>query len=451
LRGSIRSPQRIWRIVVNALARVLAQLGGAVAQRGHAVGGRMAEHRASVLDVVVERTVDVRDVAQRRGAQRDPVIVEVSELAGWERQRIAEQRARKERGGAGHAVRDKQRQEAVVIRVAEAPIGLSEQLVAGSEDALVAVDELCRADCREQRLELVRAPAIILVGEGDVRRLRWREREGALEVPIEAEPPRRARHDEPGIASDRRLEVREPLGRRAVVRDHAHPIAMRLRPDRFQLPAQQLGGRLVGGHADRDQRARARLRLVEWNRGHGGRLQLERAELGDRRATILELGAQLEPAATLARARSDARETPEAAAEAAQLRVVGRVRVTSQVDRTRVIERRVERGEDVAAWHSVCHQRLRLAVHQQLEPACARVRAETPAADEHRGARTNLDGSGQRLIELDVKPGLGKRHEGQERSAAPARRRSASCGLSSAIFCSERCLIRASSVESAAT
>ncbi len=123
----------------------------------------MPEHRAPVLDIVVERPVDVGDVAQGRRAQRKPVIVEVGELARWERQRVTEQSTREQRRRAGHAVRDEQRQEAVVVGVTEAPIGLGKELVAGPEDALVAVDELRRPERAEQRLKLVGVPAVVLV------------------------------------------------------------------------------------------------------------------------------------------------------------------------------------------------------------------------------------------------------------------------------------------------
>ena len=83
------------------------------------------------------------------------------------------------------------------------------------DDPHVAVDELRVADRAEQRLELVRVPAVVLVGERDeARRSAGTSDERALEVAVEAEPPRRARDDEARVAADRASRMRgEALGR----------------------------------------------------------------------------------------------------------------------------------------------------------------------------------------------------------------------------------------------
>ncbi len=64
-----------------------------------------------MLHVVVQGTVDELDLAERERNQPDPVVVEVRELRGRERQHRVQQLAPKQRGRAGDRVCDQQREE----------------------------------------------------------------------------------------------------------------------------------------------------------------------------------------------------------------------------------------------------------------------------------------------------------------------------------------------------
>ena len=103
-------------------------------------------------------------------------------------------------------------------------------------------------------VELVGVPEVVLIGHGDVGRGGRSERQRALEVVVEVQPLRRARHHEARVPRHGLLDRGEALGARTVVRDDAHPVPVRLRPDRVELAPEQLERRLVRGHADRDER-----------------------------------------------------------------------------------------------------------------------------------------------------------------------------------------------------
>ena len=59
-----------------------------------------------------------------------------------------------------------------------------------------------------------------------------------------------------GSASGQPLDPSERLVAGVVVADHADPVGVGLRPQRLELALEQLDGRLVGGHADRDRGVR---------------------------------------------------------------------------------------------------------------------------------------------------------------------------------------------------
>ena len=132
----------------DAVARILTELDEPVPERRHAIGGRMSEDRIPVLHVVVERAVHERDLPQRCRRQRDPVVVKMRELPGRERKRVVEQLAGKEGGRSGDRVGDEQREQAVVVGLAPAPVGLSDQLAVRGDEPGVAVDELRVPDRR---------------------------------------------------------------------------------------------------------------------------------------------------------------------------------------------------------------------------------------------------------------------------------------------------------------
>ena len=360
-----------------------------------------------MLHIVVQRTLDEGHGAQHPRHQTDPVIVEVGELARREGQRVGQQVAPEQRRRAGHRIGHQQRQEVLVVGAADAPVGVRDQLALAVDDARVAVDELRAADLGQQRLELVRVPGVVLVGHGHEVRAGGRQAERALEVPVEVQPLGRARDDEARIVRHRLLEGGKALGTRAVVGDHAHPVAMGLGADRVQLAPQQLGRRVEGGHAHGHERACCGLRGVDLDRAGGALVDDDAGDGGFRLASAVEHGAQAQVELGSGRPGRHPHEPPEAAAEAAQLGVLLRVRVGAQAVGAIGVHGRVEGPEDVSSRHQLRHHRLGLTVEDERERADPVVGREAPAADEQRRARPHRQPLGQRVIELHVQLGPG--------------------------------------------
>ena len=110
-----------------------------------------------------------------------------------------------------------------------------------------------------------------------------RHRQRPLEVAVEAEARGHSDEREARVPVDLPLPARSSaLGSRAVVADHADPVAVGLRADRVELAAQQLGRRVEGRHADRDPAARAPRR--EAGDGRGRRRGGRRERAGPRRS-----------------------------------------------------------------------------------------------------------------------------------------------------------------------
>ena len=121
-----------------------------LAQRRHPRRRGVPERRPAVLHVVVERAVDEGDVPERQRDQPEPVIVVVGELGRWERQRVVEQLAAKQRGRPGDRVGDQQRQQVGVVVRAPCPVGVGEHRAVTGDDPGVAVDELRVAELGDQ-------------------------------------------------------------------------------------------------------------------------------------------------------------------------------------------------------------------------------------------------------------------------------------------------------------
>ena len=214
-----------------------------------------------MLDVVVERAVDVLQAPAGQRDERQPVIVELHPGAFRERQRALHHVTPDEHRGAGHRVGDQHRGHVRAIVEAPDPHRVAQALPAGAGQPLIGVHERARADARSQRRELVRVPDVVLVAQRDQLGLRRGERERPLEVAIEAEPLRRLRDVEAwvvapaaeGIGGARGLGAGGGGTAGAVVGDHARPVGVGLRTDRFDLRAQQLRIGPVGGHADCDR------------------------------------------------------------------------------------------------------------------------------------------------------------------------------------------------------
>ena len=116
-------------------------------------------------------------------------------------------------------------------------------------------DEPRAAERATQHRELVGRPAVVLVAQRQQRRLGGREAQRPLEVAVEAEPALRPRHVEARVVADLLAHRRVARGARAVVADHAHPVAVGLRAQGVQLRSQQRAVGLEGRHADRDEPA----------------------------------------------------------------------------------------------------------------------------------------------------------------------------------------------------
>ena len=225
-------------------------------------------------------------------------------------------------------------------------------------------------------------PAVVLVGHRHVLRRLGGEPEGPLEVEVEPQPPRRARQGEASIALKRLFQGRQPRGTRAVAH-RAHPVRIRLRADRLELLPEEVVRRVVGGHADRHERAAA------------GRGLRDRQRLGERRGDRyagevrhqLSAVVQRRPQADLAFAapvRIEPGQSPEAAPVAA---------------------RDGEGVEHVAARHAVVHHGLLATVDQKRERADVRIRAEAPAADEQRGSRAHAHVRRQGKVQPELEDG----------------------------------------------
>ena len=221
--------------------------------RPRRVRASVAERGVLVLDVVVQRAVDVADSPARERDQRQPVVVVGRAVARRERQHELEQLAPEKRSGAGDGVRDQKRCQVGVVVATPRPVCAGEQPAVAIDDAGVAVHEVGVAEGAKQRLELLGVPAIVLVGEGHVRGARWGHRERALEVVVVAEPARRPRNDKARVAVDDALHLGELCRGAVVIAHHADPVCMRLRPNRLHLSLEEVRRRVVGGHADADQ------------------------------------------------------------------------------------------------------------------------------------------------------------------------------------------------------
>ena len=225
--GSRRSASRRTAAPV---ARCRSRSRSAAPPADAGVGLGVAEGGAAVLDVVVERPVDVGDVA---AASAPP---------GRASGRGTARRATRGNGSARSTTSRRISDAAPVIVLAISsesrlvwllralgPVGLGQHLAVGVDEPLVAVDELRRRPSAvTQRRQLVRVPAVVLVAEGDQR--------GVGRAPCRA-PARscgrsragasRARDDEALVAGELGRDLAEAVGPRAVVADDADPVARR--------------------------------------------------------------------------------------------------------------------------------------------------------------------------------------------------------------------------------
>jgi hypothetical protein len=206
-----------------------------------------------MLDVVIERTIDVGDIAERHRYERKPVIVKLPAGPIRERQCPLDHAATKQARGAGDRVQDQQRGEVVVVAAAPLPQRFRTHETRGIDPPEVTVGELGRAYRLPERLELVRIPAIVMIAEGDELGLRRDHPQDPLEVSVKAEVLVRARNDEATVSGDLLPDPLEPVQPRMVVADQADPIPVGLGANRLDLSVKELEVRIEGRHADRDQ------------------------------------------------------------------------------------------------------------------------------------------------------------------------------------------------------
>src|SRR5207302_7245090 len=155
--------------------------------------------------------------------------------------------------------------------------------------------------------------------------------------------------------------------------------------DGLDLTLQEIGRRVVGGHADRYQRP---------IRGHpaGDRRRIDPVRhpyAGERRhrlATPLQLSLEVQLAGAVTAPIGDPRDPPEPASVAVKERIVRGTRVARHAGGRERVEAWMEGAKDVQARHAVRARRLWLAIDDEAEPADRRLPAEAPSADEQRRA-----------------------------------------------------------------
>src|SRR5215211_5264764 len=337
-----------------------------------------------MLDVVIQRAIDVGDVAGGERDEAEPVVVELQARRVRERERQLGDLAPEQRRRARDRVRDEQRGEVRVVVAPPPPHRLAQHAPARVDEPLVAVGEHRAADRRAQRRELLRPPAIVLIAQRQQSRLARRQPERAFEVAIEAEPALGARHDEALVAVHGRADRREVVGAGAVVADHADPAPVRLRAQRLDLRAEQGGVGFECRHADRNQPG---LRAAERGRALARRY-LDAAERGDELAAREPRG-QRQLDAIAVRARRDRHGPPEPAAIAAQPRILGRRP-----------PRGMQHAEDVRPRHPHRRRAMPHAVDEQLDAVHGRLPVVAGAVAEDGGRRAGRQRARQRALEV---------------------------------------------------
>src|SRR5215813_12248189 len=111
-----------------------------------------------------------------------------------------------------------------------------------------------------------------------------------------------------------------------VVADHTNPILMSLRADSIELPYEQIGRRIVGGHADRDERPACILvasRIKSTLLVFAFRFNRNPCKSLDQFSSIIEGRLELQCDVGLFNACRNRRKTPKAAGVALAERIYG--------------------------------------------------------------------------------------------------------------------------------
>ena len=130
------------------MSRIFA---GAVDAAGARAARDVPEHRARVLDVVVERAVDVDDLAERQRDERDPVVVERDARGAGEGEGAVGDVPAHQRRRAGDRAGDEHRAEVGVVALA--------QIVPLSRADFLVTDE----DAPQEALEAIRLAGVEVI------------------------------------------------------------------------------------------------------------------------------------------------------------------------------------------------------------------------------------------------------------------------------------------------
>ena len=214
----------------------------------------------AVLDVVVERAIDERDLAKRKRDAGEPVVVKGLPRHVGERQRDVEELAAEERRRSGDGVDQEERSQIGVVVGPIRPVRRRDRLAVGGDDRHVGIGELdaLGVERARERLQLVGVPDVVLVGERDESDAGRNQLEAPLEVAVVADTAAVADEAEPLVLGARPLDGLGQAWTGGVVADDADEVAARLFANRPELPGEKVERRLVRGHAHGDRRRHRR-------------------------------------------------------------------------------------------------------------------------------------------------------------------------------------------------
>ena len=200
-----------------------------------------------------------------------------------------------------------------------------------------------------------------------------------------------------------RLHPGEPRRVAVVVAHHADPVGVGLRPNRLHLSLEEVGRRVVGGHADADQRpggvavprrdgalaavpGRARFAPPRLSRPRRPRASRSQAEINAHRLVD----------------RLEGRDRPEPAAIAHQDGILLGVVVALDRRGKRKVQRGVKGREEVRPWHPVGDRRRLATRNADPELANSLAAMEAGAPNDERVAAAHRKPGRKGVLEPDV-------------------------------------------------
>jgi len=172
----------------------------------------MADYVSAMLDVIVERRVDVCNATPRECVHPDPLIVKGSKDVWRKGENIIEQIRREETCRARNGIRDKKRRQIPKIIFPARPIRIGNDVVI-PRDAAVAIHQPVSIYGTQKGFDLVCEPEIIMIGKSHIVAVEGNTVYALLEIEIEAEPRGVPEVDKSRIILDYALiEVRCVIG-----------------------------------------------------------------------------------------------------------------------------------------------------------------------------------------------------------------------------------------------